>query len=406
VIPRSFGHSEAQKRGRGEALQRNDEGMNQRRKLVLASVASVSCLVAAQAAQAQHDDYPKLGFEEKPAWLKPNELVLTFDDGPAWGDDTVHVLDILKEHKVKATFFVNTSQGIATDWDEWGKAKLAVQRIIDEGHGLATHTRTHAHLPGKDDAGLEDEIFGVEPEIKKYIKNAPRITLFRAPYGEPYQWKFQQDELEWEVDPGVSSYETIAPFAAERAVHIGWNIDTNDWRECGSGGDGTVAGEDSSTCVFDRLKALLDKGQYGVILMHSIQPRTVAALPKILDYLKSNDYKLVSVEQAVCNKYGATSANIVDKKSGCEGLDKEDGTGAGDGDVTSGDGDTSSGDGDVSSGDGDTSGGDGDGDGDSSGGQPGKTKSGGCSVETGGAGAGWLLAALPLALMVRRRRMR
>src|SRR6187431_3246085 len=101
------------------------------RYLPAALVAALSLLTASASAQYE------IGFESKPDYLDPKDVVLTFDDGPAWGDDTFNTLEILSQRKVKATFFVNTAPGIATDWAEWGKAAAAVKRIIADGHLLA-----------------------------------------------------------------------------------------------------------------------------------------------------------------------------------------------------------------------------------------------------------------------------
>ena len=63
-------------------------------------------------------------------------VYLTFDDGPS--DNTDALLDVLAEHNVKATFFVNGYEG----YEE------ALNRIVNEGHTLALHTYTHdyAHV--------------------------------------------------------------------------------------------------------------------------------------------------------------------------------------------------------------------------------------------------------------------
>jgi peptidoglycan-N-acetylglucosamine deacetylase len=58
---------------------------------------------------------------------------LTFDDGPSI--NTIRILDTLKQHNIRATFFVtgNNTTG-STD---------IYRRIVSEGHTLGNHTYTH-----------------------------------------------------------------------------------------------------------------------------------------------------------------------------------------------------------------------------------------------------------------------
>jgi len=102
---------------------------------------------------------------------KEKELFLTFDDGPI-PEVTEWVLDILKSHDVKATFFC-VGENIR-------KHPQVFQRIINEGHLVANHT-SH-HMNGKkfsteeyiEDVRLCEEMMG-DTNTKK---------LFRPPYGK------------------------------------------------------------------------------------------------------------------------------------------------------------------------------------------------------------------------------
>jgi hypothetical protein len=53
---------------------------------------------------------------------------------------------------------------------------------------------------------------------------------------------------------------------------------------------------------------------WGVVLMHSVHAATVKGLPKVIEWAKENDYKLVTVEDVLCARYGKTSAEILDGK--------------------------------------------------------------------------------------------
>ena len=57
-------------------------------------------------------------------------MALTFDDGPT-PDTTLEVLEILKAHGIKATFFVLGSR--VTEWPG------IFRRIIEDGHEVGIH---------------------------------------------------------------------------------------------------------------------------------------------------------------------------------------------------------------------------------------------------------------------------
>lgn len=96
------------------------------------------------------------------------EVFLTFDDGPT-PEVTGWVLDELKRHNAKATFFC------------LGKNVKAHPRLFErikaEGHGIGNHTYNHTN--------------GWKAGIKEYIKDVDRCEneafeapLFRPPYGK------------------------------------------------------------------------------------------------------------------------------------------------------------------------------------------------------------------------------
>lgn len=62
-------------------------------------------------------------------------IYLTFDDGPST-NITPQILDILKEENVQATFFIVDFGGTKTD---------IVKRIVNEGHTIAIHGKSHVY---------------------------------------------------------------------------------------------------------------------------------------------------------------------------------------------------------------------------------------------------------------------
>ena len=119
-------------------------------------------------------------FIEQPAvylrWLYPRALwrmdrheravYLTLDDGPI-PEATPFILDVLKEHGVKATFFMVG--------DNVRKYPDLYQRVLDEGHQVGNHT--HNHISGLR-RSLREYSYNVE-KANAYIKS----NLFRPPHG-------------------------------------------------------------------------------------------------------------------------------------------------------------------------------------------------------------------------------
>lgn len=120
-----------------------------------------------------------LYFVRTPGWLQKlfadriwemskleKKIYLSFDDGPH-PLHTAFVLDELKKHNAKATFFC-----IGNNIQQYPEM---FKRIIEEGHAIGNHT--HHHLNGKktaDDVYIKDI-----QEAAKYIDS----NLFRPPYG-------------------------------------------------------------------------------------------------------------------------------------------------------------------------------------------------------------------------------
>ena len=109
--------------------------------------------------------------QSKNAFPKPHVL-LTFDDGPN-PHTTPIVLDILKESKVTAIFFVIGS-----------KAKFEnelIKRIIDEGHFIGNHTFSHHPIFALlNRTKVEKEIVELN---HLFINQGIQTNLFRPPIG-------------------------------------------------------------------------------------------------------------------------------------------------------------------------------------------------------------------------------
>ena len=99
-------------------------------------------------------------------------VTLTFDDGPA-SPFTEQILDILRDRRVPATFFV-CGQNVEHHPD-------ILRRICAEGHTLGNHTYSHPFpyfLPRR---RLAEEIDRTQQAIER--ETGKRPVVFRPPYG-------------------------------------------------------------------------------------------------------------------------------------------------------------------------------------------------------------------------------
>jgi peptidoglycan/xylan/chitin deacetylase (PgdA/CDA1 family) len=93
---------------------------------------------------------------------------LTFDDGPS--PQTPRILDLLREHGGRATFFV---LGESVE----GREEILARTIAD-GHEVGNHTFSHPHAMQRTDDELAHDI----ARCQRMLGHQP--TLFRPPYGE------------------------------------------------------------------------------------------------------------------------------------------------------------------------------------------------------------------------------
>jgi peptidoglycan/xylan/chitin deacetylase (PgdA/CDA1 family) len=240
----------------------------------------------------------QIDFSFTPTYHSNKWLALTFDDGPDWGGNTESVLNTLAAKGVKATFFINANNWSNLNVDE--PMRQLVRRMVNEGHELASHTNAHAHLGQLTSTQIEAEIVAVENVVNSIFgASAPKLTLLRAPFGEPYQGA--------NLASISAELNKVATVVNNHAVHIGWAIDPHDYN-CAAG---------NATCVFNNFKAELDAGHYGQVLLHSVQSQTALALGQIIDHARSRGYEFRSTEDMVQARYGKKSCELIYGAAAC-----------------------------------------------------------------------------------------
>ncbi len=106
-------------------------------------------------------------------YFHPKTMYLTFDDGPS-EENTTAVLDILREHDIKATFFV-VGENVR-------KHPEVARRIVEEGHTIGIHCNRHEYdvIYESVDSYLADfqEAYDTVYEV-----TGVEVKLFRFPGG-------------------------------------------------------------------------------------------------------------------------------------------------------------------------------------------------------------------------------
>lgn len=117
------------------------------------------------------------------AGADPGRVFLTFDDGPI--NITLDVLDVLKAHEIKATFFVNAIHLEGRGGENEDLAQAALRRIVAEGHVLGNHG--HDHMGHNRPAGsftiTASQAYGdVETDLSYFVPaNVTSINLALGP---------------------------------------------------------------------------------------------------------------------------------------------------------------------------------------------------------------------------------
>ena len=127
-------------------------------------------------------------------WRKEGQgkvIYLTFDDGPN-PEITAWVMDELKKHQIKATFFCVG--------DNLKKFPEVAKKLLTEGHQIGNHTMHHIKGWKHKNVDYLKDIEDCDTEIRKIYeqmndeKAQPR--LFRPPYGQikPSQIKLLREK--------------------------------------------------------------------------------------------------------------------------------------------------------------------------------------------------------------------
>ena len=201
---------------------------------------------------------PGFGFEhfQQHDFLRNNEVVLTFDDGP-WERSTPIVLKALADQCVRATFF--TIGKHATYYPN------VLKQVYEAGHSVGSHSWSHPRDIGK--MSVEDGKTEIEKGISAVVMSvgAPIAPFFRF--------------------PSLIHPPELVKYLGQRNVGIfSTDMDSFDFKN--------RKPETVIKAVLDKLK----KRGKGIVLMHDFHLHTAQATAELLNQLKANGYKIVHMK--------------------------------------------------------------------------------------------------------------
>jgi len=179
---------------------------------------------------------------------------------------TGELLNVLKEEKVRATFFV---LGTNMDHDRSSTRRL-LKRMWNEGHDIGSHTYSHTDLTTMSDEQIIWEMEKTDEIIRDAIGVYP--VAMRPPYGT----------IDW---------RTCRLLNGLRYNVVNWNIDSDDWK-CPPDFPGHVAGMIPKRCSRNW------ESSY-IILQHDTHKWTVEAARAIIKDIRSKGYKFVNLSECL-----------------------------------------------------------------------------------------------------------
>ena len=184
------------------------------------------------------------------------KLYLTFDEGYENGY-TAKILDVLKEKKVPAAFFI-TGPYLSRETG-------LVDRMVNEGHIVGNHTVNHPNLAKSDLSTVKSELMGLDEAFsEKYGKS---MVYMRPPEGE-----CSVKMLSFVADMG---YKTVL-----------WSFAYKDW---------DINLQKGARYAFEQVTPYLHDGC--IILLHAVSSDNAEALGSIIDYAREQGYEFKCLDE-------------------------------------------------------------------------------------------------------------
>ncbi|MHA0855908.1 delta-lactam-biosynthetic de-N-acetylase [Paenibacillus sp. CMAA1364] len=191
------------------------------------------------------------------------EIYLTFDNGYENGY-TAQILDVLKEKKVPAIFFVT---------GHYVKSEPAlVQRMVNEGHLVGNHSWSHPDVTRISATQLTDELIKVKEAVAN-ISTQKEMKYLRTPRG-------------------IFNEAMLSQSRKEGYTNVFWSVAYKDW---------DTQMQKGSEHAYNQVMKQLHPG--AVILLHAVSKDNAGAMGRIIDDTRKKGYTFKSLNQLVKKSY-------------------------------------------------------------------------------------------------------
>jgi peptidoglycan/xylan/chitin deacetylase (PgdA/CDA1 family) len=207
-----------------------------------------------------------LGSNVSAGHAAPDEVALTFDDGPT-PYSTPPILDYLEQTHTPATFFV-MGQYVA-QWPD------LLRREWHDGFAIGVHTWNHPNMTQLSYGAAQAQFVNTVNAIGNALGGKPCIWFWRPPYMD-------------------QNAQVVAHAAALGLTTIDWDDDSRDWARPGA------------QAIADTVLSEAHPG--AIIIMHdgpANRQQTLAALPLILAGLRARGLTPVTVPQLLMDGHFA-----------------------------------------------------------------------------------------------------
>lgn len=245
---------------------------------ILAIVLSITVFMVWASASIRPGVYVRAFCREK---TDRKVVYLTFDDGPH-PPETERILDVLREHGARATFFLIGSKVSGNE--------AVLRRMLEEGHALGLHTYSHA---GTFPLLSFDKMLADVNEGKRAVESVAgkKISLFRPPFGvtNPTIAKVVRTLGLQTVGWDVRSFDTMFCKSSEHSCKQSGYSCKQSGHSCKSSEHSCKqSGHDWYVPVVERIMKQVRPGS--VILLHDRLDGASELLALLLDSLAASGY--------------------------------------------------------------------------------------------------------------------
>lgn len=196
-------------------------------------------------------------------YFHPKTMYLTFDDGPS-KENTVRVLDALKEKNVKATFFV-VGENVR-------KYPEVAKRIVEEGHAIGIHCDNHNYEV------LYESVESYLADFEKAYETVREVTgvevrLFRFPGGSVNAYNKEV------------SKEIVKAMTEKGFIYFDWNASLED----------AVTGGEPEQLLANARETTLNRKKV-VMLAHDVVYPTSLCIQDLIDQFPEYEMKVLTPE--------------------------------------------------------------------------------------------------------------